>query len=54
VPATGNDVETPDIDIFRIANGQIAEIWTVGDDLGLLFQLGGFPSGDGESDAEAG
>jgi steroid delta-isomerase-like uncharacterized protein len=42
-PATGNSISTQGIDIYRIANGQIAEIWTVGDDLGLLFQLGAFP-----------
>lgn len=43
VPATRNRISTQGIDIYRIANGQIAEIWTVGDDLGLLFQLGAFP-----------
>jgi steroid delta-isomerase-like uncharacterized protein len=43
VPATGNTVSTPGIDIYRIENGQIAEIWTVGDELGLLMQLGSFP-----------
>jgi steroid delta-isomerase-like uncharacterized protein len=43
VPATGNSVSTPGVDIYRIENGQIAEIWTVGDELGLLIQLGSFP-----------
>jgi steroid delta-isomerase-like uncharacterized protein len=42
-PATGNGISTQGIDIYRIANGQIAEIWTVSDELGLLFQLGAFP-----------
>jgi steroid delta-isomerase-like uncharacterized protein len=43
VPATGNTVSTPGVDIYRIENGQIAEAWTVGDELGLLMQLGSFP-----------
>ncbi|MGH2615765.1 MAG: ester cyclase [Thermomicrobiales bacterium] len=42
-PSTGNSIATSGIDIYRIADGRIAEIWTVGDDLGLLFQLGAFP-----------
>jgi steroid delta-isomerase-like uncharacterized protein len=42
-PATGNSISTQGIDIYRIANGQISAIWTVADDLGLLFQLGAFP-----------
>lgn len=41
--ASGNSISIQGIDIYRIANGRIAEIWTVGDDLGLLFQLGAFP-----------
>jgi hypothetical protein len=37
---------TPGIDIYRIENGQIAEVWTVGDELGLLIQLGAMPFGE--------
>jgi steroid delta-isomerase-like uncharacterized protein len=44
-PPTGSSVTTSGIDIYRIAAGRIAEIWTVGDDLGLQFQLGAFPGG---------
>lgn len=44
VPATGNTISTPGIDIYRIEDGKIAEIWTVGDELGLLIQLGAFPT----------
>lgn len=47
-PPTGNPVTTPGTDIFRIENGKIAEIWTVGDDLGLLIQLGALPPFGGE------
>jgi steroid delta-isomerase-like uncharacterized protein len=48
VPATGNPVSTPGIDIYRIEHGRIAELWTVGDDLGILFQLGAMPGFGGE------
>ena len=48
VPATGNRVSTSGIDIYRIENGKIAEAWTVGDDLGLLMQLGAYRRGDGD------
>ena len=43
VPATGNRISTVGIDIYRVEDGQIAEVWTRGDDLGLLVQLGAFP-----------
>jgi steroid delta-isomerase-like uncharacterized protein len=48
VPATGNRVSTSGIDIYRIENGKIAEAWTVGDDLGLLMQLGADRRGNGD------
>jgi steroid delta-isomerase-like uncharacterized protein len=43
IEATGNPVSMSGMDIFRITDGRIAEIWTVGDELGLLFQLEAFP-----------
>ncbi len=43
VPATGQRVMIPGLDIYRIDNGKIAELWTVGDDLSLLAQLGAIP-----------
>jgi steroid delta-isomerase-like uncharacterized protein len=41
IPPSAASVSTPGIDIYRIEDGKIAEIWTVGDDLGLLMQIGG-------------
>ena len=43
VPATGAKIEVEAITILRIANGQIAEEWTVWDALGLLQQVGAVP-----------
>ena len=45
VSPTGNCVEDQGVDIFRIANGKIAEIWVNENDLGLMQQLGVIPSG---------
>jgi steroid delta-isomerase-like uncharacterized protein len=44
IPATGKPVIVDSIDILRIANGQLAEHWTVLDMLGLMQQLGASPS----------
>ena len=43
VPATGAKIAVEAITILRIANGQIAEEWTVWDALGLLQQVGAVP-----------
>jgi steroid delta-isomerase-like uncharacterized protein len=40
VPPTGREVRLPGINIFRIADGRIAERWGRLDELGLLRQLG--------------
>ena len=40
VPATGLQTEWVSMGIFRIECGQIAEIWSVADDLGRLLRLG--------------
>ena len=44
VPATGANIEVDAITILRIADGQIAEEWTVWDALGLLQQVGAVPA----------
>ena len=43
VPATGATISVEAITILRIADGQIAEEWTVWDALGLLQQVGAVP-----------
>ena len=43
VPTTGAKIAVEAITILRIANGQIAEEWTVWDALGLLQQVGAVP-----------
>lgn len=40
VPPTGKEITVPGIEIFRIANGQIAEFWHQDDLLSLMQQLG--------------
>ena len=45
MPATGKTISTPAIQIFRCANGKIAESWAARDDLGTLRQLGHLPTG---------
>ncbi len=42
-PATGKRVIDKGIDIFRIENGKIVEMWVAQDSLGLLQQLGVLP-----------
>ena len=43
IPATGKQVTLQGIDILRIVNGQITEIWWGYDTLGVLQQLGVIP-----------
>jgi steroid delta-isomerase-like uncharacterized protein len=43
LPASGKPVHFTGIDIFRIADGQMAEEWLMYDQLGLLQQLGAIP-----------
>ena len=40
VPATGKRAGFSGVNIFRIENGKVAEIWNHRDDLGLMEQLG--------------
>jgi predicted ester cyclase len=43
VPPTGRAVTFGAIDILRVANGQITDLWHVEDNLALLIQLGAVP-----------
>ncbi|MFD1213365.1 ester cyclase [Arthrobacter sp. GCM10027362] len=43
MPATGKKATFSYIDIYRIADGRIAEIWHVEDVVGMLRQLGAMP-----------
>jgi steroid delta-isomerase-like uncharacterized protein len=44
IPPSGNRVHDQGVDIFRIANGRIVEIYVNENDLGLLQQLGAIPT----------
>jgi predicted ester cyclase len=55
IPPTGRSVSMELIDIVRIAEGKVVEHWSVGDNLGMMQQLGIVPKpGDtqGSSPAE--
>jgi steroid delta-isomerase-like uncharacterized protein len=43
LPATGKEIRTPAIQIFRFEGGLIVESWAVRDDFGTLVQLGHLP-----------
>ena len=50
IPPTGQQVSIGLIDIVRIADGQVVEHWSMGDNLGMMQQLGVIPqSGDTEA-----
>ena len=44
IDPTGKPISVEAISVFRIANGKIAEEWTVWDALGLLQQVGAVPA----------
>ena len=44
IPATGRPIAVEALSVFRIADGKIAEEWTVWDALGLLQQVGAVPA----------
>lgn len=44
IDPTGRPIEVEAISLFRIADGKIAEEWTVWDALGLLQQVGAVPT----------
>jgi predicted ester cyclase len=43
IPSTGNRIVVKGIEVFRIADGKIAEVWVCMDNLGMLQQLGVIP-----------
>jgi steroid delta-isomerase-like uncharacterized protein len=43
IPPTGQQVSIGLIDIVRIADGKVVEHWSIGDNLGMLQQLGVMP-----------
>ncbi len=50
IPPTGQQVSIGLIDIVRVADGKVVEHWSMGDNLGLMQQLGIIPqSGDTEA-----
>jgi predicted ester cyclase len=54
VPPTGKRATFAGVNIFRIANGKVVELWNHRDDLGLMEQLGaavyaGYP-GQGQAE----
>ena len=49
LPATGRTVDSEAIYIFRVADGEIAELWAQRDELGLLRQLGHLTLAGGQS-----
>jgi len=43
LPPSGKTAQAAGINIYRIANGKIAEMWAVMDTFGLMIQLGAIP-----------
>ncbi len=46
IPPTGKEVDVPVMDLFRIADGRLAEHWAIIDNLGMMQQLGVIPAPD--------
>ena len=44
IPPTGKEVTMPGIDLLRIADGKIVEMWNQEDVLGMMQQLGAIPA----------
>ena len=43
IPPTGKNISVTGIDIFRITDGNLAELWLAWDQLGMMQQLGAIP-----------
>ena len=43
VAPTGNEVDVPVLDLFRILDGRLVEHWAAVDNLGMMRQIGGDP-----------
>ncbi|HNY35162.1 MAG TPA: ester cyclase [Methanothrix soehngenii] len=52
-PATGRSITMTGIEIFRIENGRIAELWGEANLLGLMGQLGILPPSGGRGQGQA-
>lgn len=44
---TGREISVNGVEVFRLADGKIAEFWRHDDDVGLLMQLGAIPAPQG-------
>ena len=44
IPASGNTMVVKGIEVFRLADGKIAELWASMDTLGMMKQMGAIPS----------
>jgi steroid delta-isomerase-like uncharacterized protein len=51
IPPTGQQVSIGLIDIVRIVDGQVVEHWSVGDNLGMMQQLGVIPTPEQSEEA---
>jgi steroid delta-isomerase-like uncharacterized protein len=43
IPATGKQVTQSGMTFYRLANAKIAELWFIGDNMGMMQQLGVIP-----------
>ncbi|HEX2031006.1 MAG TPA: ester cyclase [Actinomycetota bacterium] len=50
IPPTGRPIEISDVDIFRVHEGRIVEVWAGPDRLGMMQQLGLLGEGEGEGE----
>jgi predicted ester cyclase len=44
LPPTGKSITMTGIEIFRIEDGKVAELWAEANLIGLMQQLGAFPA----------
>jgi predicted ester cyclase len=44
VPATGNSITMPGVDMSRVADSKIAEHWAQFDLIGVMVQIGAMPA----------
>lgn len=44
IPATGKQFTNSGMTIYRLANAKITELWFIGDNMGLMQQLGVVPA----------
>ncbi|MDQ5809678.1 MAG: ester cyclase [Actinomycetota bacterium] len=51
IPPTGQQVSTGLIDVVRIVDGKVVEHWSMGDNLGMMQQLGVIPTPEQSEEA---